>query len=157
RSAPRGRASSRPVRRARPPRGRRARRSAAAAPRPPATPARGAPCRPALHRRRRPGRARGHDRVGPQTGEKRRADGEPGVSPGRSRRCKGRRSEPKATGREAGKAARRAPRVRRPTARRALEPLAEGGFVLSRIIVALAVAGAVLALAAPALATAVHV
>ena len=40
-----------------------------------------------------------------------------------------------ATGRQAGKAAKGEPRVRRPAALPDLEPLAEGGFVLRRIVV----------------------
>ena len=48
--------------------------------------------------------------------EQRRAEREPGASPGRSRRCQGRCSPPDATG-PPGREGRRGPRVRRPTAR----------------------------------------
>ena len=66
----------------------------------------------------------------------RRAEREPGASPGRSRRCEGRRSvatTPLACG--PGRRRRGEPRVRRPAARRRVEPLAEGGFVLRRSLV----------------------
>ena len=56
---------------------------------------------------------------------------EPGASPGRSRRCEGRCSPRPRHWPEAGKAAEREPRVRRPAPLRRSEPLAEGGFVCS--------------------------
>ena len=81
---------------------------------------------------------------------KRHAVRESGANPGRSRRCKGSCSSPTSHWPErAGKAARGEPRVRRPTACRQPEPLAEGGFVFRRLMI-LAVLAALFAVLAEA-------
>src|SRR5262249_15630244 len=69
---------------------------------------------------------------------------EPGASPGRSRRCEGRRfpvDVPLAIRGALGRRRGREPRVRRPVALPSTEPLAEGGFVLRRFLVIVAAVG----------------
>src|SRR5436190_1211211 len=99
----------------------------------------------------------------------RRAVREPGASPGRSRRCEGRRSPAKSHWRKLGRRRQREPRVRRPAARRtnagarlrhgtgSRQLLAEGGIVYRRSIALTAAAVALLVLVPAALAARVHV
>src|SRR4051794_26680349 len=86
----------------------------------------------------------------------RRAVREPGASPGRSRRCEGRRSSARATGESREGGGRGSPKSEDlPVAE--IEPLAEGGFVFRRSLVLFAALAAVLVLAPVVFAARVHV
>src|SRR5262249_59485649 len=71
------------------------------------------------------------------------------------RGCEGRRSAAESHWREPGRRRQREPRVRRPASRLATEPLAEGGFVYRRSLLAAVLAA--LVLVPSALAARVHV